>query len=280
MDAAILFSDILVIPGALGQNVGFTAGEGPVLDPLRTELAIENLVFDPKRLAPIYETASKVKNAMVREEFHDAALIGFAGAPWTVAAYMVEGKGSRDFIQAKLMACNDSPLFSKLIESITDATLTYLRGQIESGAEAIQLFDSWAGLLDEEQYVRWVIEPTQIITQALKRDYPHIPVIGFPRGSGLLYRRYAQESGVSAIGIDQQVPLSFAKDLQKILPVQGNLDPVYLLAGGEALDHAAKDILQALTDGPFVFNLGHGVIKETPPDHVARLADVIRNFRP
>lgn len=280
MDAAILFSDILVVPHALGQALEFTQGEGPKLDPVRSTADLDRLALNDVILQPVYETVSLVRKLLQAEGFSETALIGFAGAPWTVATYMVEGGGSREMIHVKSWALRDPTGFARLIDLITDATIHYLLRQAEAGAEALQIFDSWAGVLDEASYQCWVIEPAQKISSALKRKYPEIPLIGFPRGSGLLYERYASESGVDALGLDSQVPFSFAKKIQQRMPVQGNLDPVCLLTGGRMLEDSATRILDALAHGPFVFNLGHGVIKETPPAHVAELAKIIREWRP
>lgn len=279
MDAAILFSDILVIPQALGQDLTFVEGEGPKLAPVRTMEDLARLSFDEDVLKPVYESVAGIRTTMEKEGFGDAALIGFAGAPWTVATYMVEGRSSRDMIHVKQWAYRDPDHFQKLIDKISDATFHYLVQQVESGAEALQLFDSWAGVLDAQQYRRWVIEPARKITAALHEKFPHVPLIGFPRGSGVMYRDYAAQSGMDVIGLDPQLPLEEAAELQKNLPVQGNLDPVCLLGGGDALKHSAEQILRALSGGPFVFNLGHGVIKDTPPEHVEQLATIIKNWR-
>ncbi len=282
MDAAILFSDILVIPQALGQSVTFTAGEGPKLDPVRNAEDLKTLSADhiDRTLAPIYETIVAARGKMADEHFDQTALIGFAGAPWTVATYMVEGGGSRDFATVKKWAYEAPETFGVLIEMITKATIHYLSRQIEHGAEAIQIFDSWAGALDEDQFARWVIAPCRKIVEALREKYPAVPIIGFPKNAGLLYPRYVRETGVNAIGLDSQVPTGWAREnLQPLVTVQGNLDPVCLLCGGEAMEQAARRILNDLSGAPFVFNLGHGVIKETPPAHVARLADIIRDWK-
>lgn len=277
-DAAILFSDILVVPHALGQSLTFEAGEGPRLDPLRTRDDLDRLAFDPGVLAPIYETIRLLRAQMAREGFFDTALIGFAGAPWTVATYMVEGGGSKDMIHVKSWAYGDPAGFALLIDKIVQVTAEYLCSQIGAGAEAVQIFDSWAGALDEQGYERWVIEPAKAILAILRRKYPAVPVIGFPRGSGSLYRSYAAKAGVSALGLDQHLPASDAAVLQKTMPVQGNLDPARLLAGGRALDEGVDAVMRTLGGGPLVFNLGHGVIKETPPAHVEQLLLRVRNF--
>jgi uroporphyrinogen decarboxylase len=276
LDAAILFSDILVVPYALGQNVHFREGEGPVLAPIRSPADAERLSFDgfADRVAPVFRTVERVKSLLSAQ----TALIGFAGAPWTVATYMVEGGASRDFAKVKAWAIADTAGFSRLIDLLTEATIRYLQGQVAAGAEVVQLFDSWAGVLDETSLRRWVIEPTRRIVVALREDYPRLPIIGFPRGAGLMYRSYFLETGVTALGLDTTVPPGIArKTLQSIGPVQGNLDPLMLVAGGEAMASAVATILDAFAGGPFIFNLGHGIVPETPPDHVARLIELVRH---
>lgn len=277
-DAAILFSDILVIPQALGQPLRFTAGEGPQLDALSGTVALAGLkpqAIDDT-LAPIYDTVAEICAGMQREGFADTALIGFAGAPWTIACYMAEGQGSRDFLAAKSWAYRDPDGFDALIDIITQATIHYLSRQIDAGAEAVQLFDSWAGCADEQQFLRYVVAPAQTIVTALAARHPDVPVIGFPRGAGTLYETYARATGVTALGLDTQVPQAQAQALQKICCVQGNLDPACLLAGGAALDAHVDRIKHALSHGPHVFNLGHGIIKDTPPAHVTQLIKRIR----
>jgi uroporphyrinogen decarboxylase len=268
MDAAILFSDILLVPLALGRAVGFR-GDGPALEPLDTAAG---LAFDAARLAPVFEAASRCR-ALLPD---GTALIGFAGAPWTVATYMVEGGSSRDFARVKLWAYRDPDGFAALIDIVTAATIEFLAGQIEAGVEAVQLFDSWAGVLAESEFARWVIAPARRIAAALKARFPHCPVIGFPRGAGLLYERYAEQTGVDALCLDTAVPLGFARDrLQTRLPVQGNLDPIALLAGGTALREAVARLREVLGGGPYVLNLGHGVLPQTPPEHVGMLARLL-----
>ena len=274
-DAAILFADILVVPHGLGQSVGFREGEGPALDPVRDASGIARLTPSTMalRTAPVMETIRRVRTELPAE----TALIGFAGSPWTVATYMVEGGTSRDFTRTKRWAFGDPASFSALIDRLVEATILYLSAQIDAGAEAIQLFDSWAGVLPDADFERWVIEPTRAIVAALKRGHPRVPIIGFPRGAGLQYPRYARETGVDAVSLDPTVPLAWARQhLQAMLPVQGNLDPVLLLAGGEAMRKAAREIRAALRLGPFVFNLGHGILPETPPEHVSELLQIIR----
>jgi uroporphyrinogen decarboxylase len=271
MDAAILFSDILLIPRALGQTVGFR-GDGPALDPIRDDKALAALsLAGMDWLSPVYETVERVR----RDLPEPTALIGFAGAPWTVATYMVEGGSSRDFARVKFWAYRDPGSFDRLIGLIEEATIAFLLSQIAAGVEVIQLFDSWAGVLPEPAFERWVIAPARRIVTAIKTRFPDCPIIGFPRGAGLLYERYVGESGVTAVGLDTVVPLASAATLQRAMPVQGNLDPVVLAAGGEALARAVGDIRRGLGGGPHIFNLGHGVLPETPPEHVAELARLL-----
>ncbi len=275
MDAAILFSDILVVPHALGRAVAFRAGEGPVLEPLRSRAAAEALngAGVVERLAPVYETVERVAAALPA----DTALIGFAGSPWTVATYMVEGGSSRDFAAVKRWAFADRDGFEVLIDRLVTATIDHLSAQIAAGAEAVQLFDSWAGVLPESAFRRHVIAPTRTIVTALHARHPGVKVIGFPRGAGLMYPAYVTETGVDAIGLDSTVPCSVARaTLQHLATVQGNLDPLLLLVGGAAMAAAVAAIRADLGGGPFVFNLGHGVVPETPVEHVARLAEMLR----
>lgn len=271
MDAAILFSDILLVPRALGQKVGFR-GDGPALEAIADDKALARLSLDGiDWLSPVYGTVERVR----RDLPDTTTLIGFAGAPWTVATYMVEGGSSRDFARVKGWAYRDPESFDRLIALIEEATIAFLVGQISAGAEVVQLFDSWAGVLPEAAFARWTIAPARRIVAAIKAKFPDCPVIGFPRGAGLLYERYARESGAAAIGLDTVVPLAFAGALQRGIPVQGNLDPVALLAGGKALATAVGDIHRALSGGPHIFNLGHGVLPGTPPEHVAELARLL-----
>ena len=282
MDGAILFSDILVVPLALGQKLAFVEGEGPQLDPVTDAKDIQALSkenFD-KTLAPVYETVRTIRKTLDYEGFGDTALIGFAGAPWTLACYMVEGGGSRDFIYAKAWALEDPKTFDTLIALLVQATVRYLSHQIEAGAEAVQIFDSWAGVLDEEQFARWVTGPTQAIVGALRQKYPHIPVIGFAKDAGPPIVGYARHTNIHAVSIDSRIPPVWAAEaLQPKAAVQGNLDPACLLAGGEAQRKATENILRHLAKGPFVFNLGHGIHRGTPPEHVAALAEQVRAWR-
>ena len=274
MDGAVLFSDILMLPHALGQKLAYHEGLGPVLEPIEDHGGIARLDLDRaiSRLEPVLETVQRVSEALGPR----TALIGFAGSPWTVATYMVEGGSSKDFRRVKSWAYRDPQGFGALIEVLIEGTIEHLAGQIEAGAELVQLFDSWAGILPEAEFTRWVIEPTRQIVTALKRRFPDCPVIGFPRGAGLLYERYVTESGVDAIGLDAAVPASYARDrLQRLVPIQGNLDPVLLHLGGAALEKAVRELRRALGGGPYVFNLGHGVLPDTPPENVATLARLL-----
>jgi uroporphyrinogen decarboxylase len=268
MDAAILFSDLPLIAWALGQPLDY-GDDGPVLPPLDQKHGLSRLRLDGiASLAPVYETVRLARAVLAP----GAALIGFAGAPWTVATYMVEGGGSRDFRNIKSWAYRDPAGFAALLDVLVEATVAYLAGQIEAGADAVQLFDSWAGVLPEDEFARSVINPTRGVVSRLKQRFPAVPIIGFPRGAGLLYERYATESGVDALALDTMVPLGFAHErLQMRLPVQGNLDPVALLTGGAVLEREVTRIRAALGGGPFVFNLGHGVLPQTPVAHVSAL---------
>lgn len=274
-DAAILFSDILVVPDALGQKVEFVEGEGPKLEPVRNAAEAAKLSENwmHQRLEPVYEAVGRIRGALP----HDVALIGFAGAPWTVATYMVEGGSSKDFAHTKKFAYSDPDGFQDMINLVADSTADYLATQVESGAETVQIFDSWAGVLPDDQFRRWIIEPTKRLVARFRAQHPDIPVIGFPRGAGLMYPEYIETTGVTAVGLDTTMPLEWARDnLQTRCPVQGNLDPQILLTGGATLDAAVDRIVETLGQGAFVFNLGHGIVKETPPENVERLMNRLR----
>jgi uroporphyrinogen decarboxylase len=276
LDAAILFSDILIVPFAIGQNLSFVAGEGPRLTPTLLGSALEDLTAYPARLDPIYETVRKVRT----ELSPDKTLIGFAGSPWTVATYMVAGQGSRDQSEARRLAYADAGRFSEIVGRIEEVTLDYLSGQVEAGAEAIQLFDSWAGSLSPAQFERWVIGPTARLVAKLSKRHPAVPVIGFPKGAGGKLAAYARETKVAAIGLDETVdPLWAAKELPEDLPVQGNLDPLALIAGGKELKSATRQILDAFESRPHIFNLGHGILPDTPIAHVEQLIGQVKGGR-
>ncbi len=275
LDAAIVFSDILIVPYALGQKIEFVEGEGPRLDPIKNGKGLARLdagSVEP-RLAPVYETLERVCAGLPRS----LPVIGFCGAPWTVATYMVEGHGSKDQAEARLFAYREREDFQRLIDLLVETSVDYLLNQVNAGASALQIFDSWAGSLPENEFTRWCIEPTRRIVERLNGSAPDIPIIGFPRGSGPLALRYANETGVDAIGCDTSLPLGWIRnELQPLLPVQGNLDPLLLVAGGAELDARVKSTLAALGTGPFIFNLGHGIQPDTPIAHVERLLRLVK----
>lgn len=276
IDAAILFSDILIVPFAVGQNLSFVAGEGPRLTPPLMNGQLDELQPYPARLDPIYATVARVKERLEPSK----TLIGFAGAPWTVATYMVAGQGSRGQSETRRMAYADPGRFAAIVDRIETVTLDYLSGQVEAGAEAVQLFDSWAGSLAPDEFERWVIAPTARLVQALKTRHAQVPVIGFPKGAGGKLAAYARETGVDAIGLDETVdPVWADKALAKGMPVQGNLDPLALIAGGEALKVAITRILDALAGRPHIFNLGHGILQDTPIAHVEELLRQLKGGR-
>jgi len=273
LDAAILFSDILIVPFAIGQNLTFITGEGPRLTPTLADGDLDDLTPYLARFEPIYETVRKVKAALGPEK----ALIGFAGAPWTVATYMIAGQGSRDQTEARRLAYADPDRFAAIIERIESVTLEYLSGQVEAGVEVLQLFDSWAGSLSPAQFEQWVIAPTARMVAALNQRHPNVKVIGFPKGAGGKLAAYVRETGVSTVGLDETVdPLWAAKELPPKLPLQGNLDPLALIAGGAPLQVAVKRILDAFADRPHIFNLGHGILPDTPIAHVEQLIALVK----
>jgi uroporphyrinogen decarboxylase len=279
-DGAILFSDILIVPYAMGQDLQFLAGEGPHLSPALVDTALASLAAVPERLTPIYETVARVRHRLDTEFATPHTLLGFAGSPWTVATYMVAGEGSRDQHAARELAYRDPQAFQAIIDAIVAVTVDYLGGQIAVGAEAVQLFDSWAGSLAPAEYERWVIAPNATIAGALHDRFSHVPVIGFPKGSGEKLAAYARETGVDAIGLDETIdPVWAARTLPAGMPVQGNLDPLQLLAGGAALDHRIDVILDALADRPHVFNLGHGIGQTTPLEHVGQALARVRGWQ-
>lgn len=272
-DGAILFSDILVVPHAMGQDLWFETGEGPRLAPPLVDHDWQKLIPSPERLVPVYDTVRKVKAALPAE----TTFLGFAGSPWTVATYMVAGQGSKDHAAARAMAYADPQKFGELIDAIAATTIEYLSKQIEAGVDAVQLFDSWAGSLSPAQFERWVIAPNAAIVSALKARHPDTPVIGFPKGAGSKLVAYAREVGADAVGVDETVdPFWAASALPEGLPVQGNLDPLALVAGGAALESAVARIVTAFADRPHIFNLGHGIVPHTPIAHVEKLISLVR----
>jgi uroporphyrinogen decarboxylase len=272
-DGAILFSDILMVPWALGQDLTFGADEGPRLSPALVDATLEALARVPARLDPVYATVRRVAAALPPE----TSFLGFAGSPWTVATYMVAGHGSRDQHETRRFAHRDPAAFARIVAAIEDATIDYLSRQIECGVMAVQLFDSWAGSLSPTQFETWVIAPTARIVAALHARHPGTPVIGFPKGAGGKLAAYARETGADAIGLDETVDPEWADAaLPPALPVQGNLDPLALIAGGETLDSAIDRILAAFAGRPHVFNLGHGILPDTPIAHVEQLLARLR----
>ncbi len=272
-DGAILFSDILVVPHALGQKLWFEEGEGPRLAPALANHDLATLTAAPERLSSIYETVRRVRSALPDE----TTLLGFAGSPWTVATYMIAGQGSKEQAEARRYAYRDPVAFKVIIDAISDMSVDYLSKQIQAGADAVQLFDSWSGSLSPAQFERWVIAPTAAMVARLKKLHPDTPVIGFPKGAGGKLPAYARETGVSAIGVDETVdPQWAAASLPADMPVQGNLDPLALIAGGEALDQAIDRIITAFAERPHVFNLGHGILPDTPIAHVEALLARVR----
>ncbi|MFV0644609.1 MAG: uroporphyrinogen decarboxylase [Sphingomonadaceae bacterium] len=275
-DGAILFSDILIVPYAMGQDLQFLAGEGPKLSPRLVDQHLDILDAVPERLDPVYETVRKVSAQLGKE----TTMLGFAGSPWTVATYMVAGEGSRDQFETRAIAYRDPVAFQAIIDAVIKVTIQYLLGQIAAGAEAVQLFDSWAGSLAPDEFERWVIAPNAAIVTALAEQAPDVPVIGFPKGAGEKLPAYARETGVQAVGVDETLdPVWVAQNLPESMPVQGNLDPLLLLAGGEWMKERAKQILHAFSDRPHVFNLGHGISQHTPIAHVETLLDIVRLWK-
>ena len=272
-DGAILFSDILMVPWAMGQDLTFGPGEGPRLAPRLIDHALESLTPVRERLDPVYATVRRVAAALPAQ----TTFLGFAGSPWTVATYMVAGQGSKDQAEARGLAYRDPAAFGAIIDAIVTLTIDYLAGQIEAGVEAAQLFDSWAGTLSPAQFERWVIAPNAAIVAGLRARHPGVPIIGFPKGAGGKLPAYARETGVDAVGLDETVDPDWANQvLPTGLPVQGNLDPLALIAGGEALDSAVDRILAAFPDRPHVFNLGHGIDQHTPIAHVEQVIARVR----
>lgn len=275
-DGAILFSDILIVPYAMGQDLEFLVGEGPRLSPRLVDSALDSLRAVPERLSPIYETVAKVKAGLGPAR----TLLGFAGSPWTVATYMVAGEGSRDQHETRAMAYRDPHGFQAIIDAIVAVTVEYLAGQVNAGAEAVQLFDSWAGSLAPVEFERWVIAPNAAIVSALKARFPKLPVIGFPKGAGEKLPAYARETGVDVLGLDETIdPLWAESVLPEGLPVQGNLDPLLLLSGGAELERQTLRVLNAFAGRPHVFNLGHGIGQHTPIEQVEALLAIVRRWK-
>ena len=272
-DGAILFSDILIVPHAIGQHLSFVAGEGPRLAPPLSNASLDELQPVLQRLEPIWATVARVKAALAPE----TTFLGFAGSPWTVATYMVAGQGSREQAEARSLAYQDPGKFAAIIARIEALTVDYLSGQVDAGVDAVQLFDSWSGSLAPAEFERWVIAPTARIVDAFRARHPDTPIIGFPKGAGGKLRAYAAETRVDAIGLDETVDPAWAdRELPANLPVQGNLDPLALIAGGETLRDAVRRILDAFATRPHIFNLGHGIQQTTPIAHVEQLVSQVK----
>jgi len=275
-DGAILFSDILIVPYAMGQKLWFEAGEGPRMAPPLAEADLSSLTPDFSRFEAVYETVRQVKAVLAPE----VTFLGFAGSPWTVATYMVAGQGSKDQGPARRMAYGNPDKFGAIIDAIVDATVTYLSGQIVAGVEAVQLFDSWAGSLAPLEFERWVIRPNAEIVRRVKALHPDVPIIGFPKGAAAKLPDYVAGTGVDAVGLDETVDPHWADAvLPKGLPVQGNLDPLALIAGGEAVEKSVANIMAAFRNRPHILNLGHGILQDTPIAHVEQLIRLVRKTK-
>ncbi|MGE3228406.1 MAG: uroporphyrinogen decarboxylase [Hyphomicrobium sp.] len=275
-DAAILFSDILVVPDALGQAVRFAEGEGPRLDPIRSTDAVGRL--DLARATAKFDIVAETVARLRQDLPAETALIGFCGAPWTVATYMVQGQGSADQVEARLWAYRDPDGFEALIALLVAASIDYLDRQVRAGADCLMVFDTWAGSLPDDEFDRWVVAPTRAIREAVRDLHPDVPIIGFPRGAGATAVWYVSETGVDGIGCDTATPpfvMSEAFDEEDVV-VQGNLDPLLLVAGGDRLDERVDEILDLMRGKRFIFNLGHGIVPQTPPENVARLVARVR----
>ncbi|MBN8979137.1 MAG: uroporphyrinogen decarboxylase [Rhizobiales bacterium] len=277
-DAAIIFSDILVIPHALGRSVRFEVGEGPRLDPLDTPELIATLAAqaDDTKLEPVYEALRRVR----RDLDPSVALIGFCGAPWTVATYMVAGRGTPDQAPARLLAYRHPKAFARIIDVLVDASIGYLVKQLAAGANALQIFDTWAGVLPPREFQHWSVEPTRRIVEGVRKAVPDAKIIGFPRGAGAQLPSYVAQTGVDAVSIDWTAEPKLIRDhIQNCVAVQGNLDPLALIAGGNTLDQAVDDVLENYADGRLIFNLGHGITPETPIAHVEQMLRRVRGHR-
>jgi uroporphyrinogen decarboxylase len=276
-DAAIIFSDILVIPHALGRSVRFEAGEGPRLDPLDTPDKVKTLALraEFEKLEPVYEALRRVRLQLDPK----IALIGFCGAPWTVATYMVAGEGTPDQAPARMMAYRHGDAFAKIIDVLIENSIRYLLGQLKAGADSLQIFDTWAGVLPPREFARWSTEPTRRIVEGVRKEVPDAKIIGFPRGAGALLPEYVEATGVDAVSIDWTAEPSFVRErVQNRVAVQGNLDPLALVAGGDALDRAIDGVLVNYAEGRLIFNLGHGIVPETPIAHVEQMLKRVRAY--
>ncbi|WP_245412349.1 uroporphyrinogen decarboxylase [Notoacmeibacter ruber] len=275
-DASILFSDILTVPHALGRDLRFEEGRGPIMTPIAADEieGLSGVAGFHDRLAPVYETVGRLRKELPAQ----TTLLGFCGAPWTVATYMIAGHGTPDQAPARMFLYQHPDRMDALLGELARRSSEYLIRQIEAGADAVQIFDSWSGVLDEASFERCCVRPVKLIVEAIRSRFPDVPIIGFPKGAGSLYDGYRQATGVDALGLDWTVPLNQARRLQKDGPVQGNLDPLRLVAGGNALDEGVDAILAALADGPFIYNLGHGITPQAPIENVQRMIDRVRSW--
>lgn len=275
LDAAILFSDILVIPDALNRNVTFTEGRGPAMDPINPEEIYALKGNDVlSHLAPVFETVKRLRHELPEK----TTLLGFCGAPWTVATYMIAGHGTPDQAPARLFGYQHPEAMEKLLAFLAEMSADYLVSQIDAGADAVQIFDSWAGVLGEKEFEEYAVKPVARIIASVRARRPGAKIIAFAKGAGILLKDYRQKTGADAIGLDWSVPLSFARELQKDGPVQGNLDPMRMVSGGKSLDDGIDAILQVLGNGPLIFNLGHGITPQADPENVARLVSRVRSY--
>ena len=276
MDAAIIFSDILVVPHALGANVRFVQGEGPRIDPVNTVQSLDELQWNPDFLRPVYDAITRTRAELAEEK----ALIGFAGAPWTLACYMVQGQSDRDFTTVRQIALTQPRFFDRLMQLLTDCVIAHLVAQIDAGAQVVQVFDSWAGVLNAEEFARYSIAPAAAIVAAIHAKRPGVPVIGFPRGAGVNYLAYVKQTQVDAVSIDYSVPIEWAAEiLSPLCVVQGNLDPLLLADDKAAMLAQARRIVDCFSDKVFVFNLGHGIVPRTPVAHMQALCEYLRFVR-
>lgn len=275
-DASILFSDILVVPHALGRDLRFEEGRGPLMTPISAD-EVGQLKSDAfhEHLAPVYETVTKLRSELPEE----TTLLGFCGAPWTVATYMIAGHGTPDQAPARMFSYQHPEAMERLLTQLADLSSDYLIRQIEAGADAVQIFDSWAGVLDDSSFEHHAIKPVARMVKRIREKFPSVPIIGFPKGAGGNYAKYRQQTGVTALGLDWSVPMDQAKALQREGAVQGNLDPLRLIAGGDALTEGVSTILDNLGSGPLIFNLGHGITPDTPIAHVEEMLNLVRNSR-
>lgn len=275
-DASILFSDILVVPHALKRELWFEEGRGPILVPItKEEIADLDASNFHEHLEPVYETVRRLRSELPNE----TTLIGFCGAPWTIATYMIAGHGTPDQAPAKIFGYSEPEAMDQLLSTIAKYSAEYLCRQVEAGADVLQIFDSWSGVLDQASFERWCVKPVKEMIAAVRAKHPNVPIIGFPKGAGLFLDTYRQDTGIDGLGLDWTVPFSQARRLQAEGAIQGNLDPLRLIAGGDALRDGVNRILEELGQGPLIFNLGHGIRPQTPIAHVEEMVRLVRDFK-